>query len=184
MDGTGLGSGHPGRDSPRIEENDVDIVELMRNDEDAIVAEALTAVNWLEHYGRDGEEITRERLRALCRLVAGAIRAQDLGGLVEHAGQIARERHAAGYDRAEVASAFSAVEEAIWHRTLVAMPVADRAWALGLVGTALGHAREALVRAFAEAGTGGVPAFVDLSPIFRGLGEGRGRHDEDMVAPV
>jgi len=176
--------GHPERDSPRTEENDVDIVELMRNDEDAIVAEALTAVNWLEHYGRDGEEVTRERLRALCRLVAGAIRAQDLGRLVEHAERIARERHAAGYDRTEVARAFSAVEEAIWHRTLVAMPAADRAWALGLVGTALGHAREALVRAFRQAGSGDVPAFVDLSPIFLGAGDRRGRYDDDMVAPV
>lgn len=162
----------------------MDILELMRNDEDAIVAEALTAVNWLEHYGRDGEEITRERLRALCRLVAGAIRAQDLGGLVEHAERIALERHAAGYDRAEVARAFSAVEEAIWHRTYLTMPAADRAWALGLVGTALGHAREALVRAFAQAGSGDVPAFVDLSPIFRGAREGRRRYDEDLVAPV
>ena len=162
----------------------MDIVELLRNDEDAIVAEALTAVNWLEHSGRDGADVTRERLRALCRLVAGAIRAQDLGGLVEHAERIALERRAAGYDRAEVSGAFSAVEEAIWHRTFVAMPAADRAWALGLVGTALAHAREALVRAFAEAGPGNIPAFVDLSPIFRGAGDRRGRYDDDMVAPV
>ena len=117
--------------------DDMDILELLTNDEDAIVAEALAAVTWLEHYERDGEDVARDRLRALCRLVAGAIRTQDLAGLVGHAERIARERHAAGYDRAEVVSAFSAVEEAIWHRTLSAMPAADRTWALGLVGTAL-----------------------------------------------
>jgi hypothetical protein len=115
----------------------MDILELLTRDEEAIVAEALTAVSWLEHYGRDGEAVTRERLRA-------------------------------GYDRAEVAGAFSAVEEAIWHRAFLAMPSADRAWALGLVGTALSHARQALARAFAEAGTGGIPTHVDMSPIFRG----------------
>ena len=162
----------------------MDILELLTEDEDAIVAEALTAVSWLEHYERDGEDLTRERLRALCRLVAGAIRTQDLRGLVAHAGRIARERHEAGYDRAEVVDAFSAVEQAIWHRTLLGMPAADRTWALGLVGTALTHAKESLSRAFVEAGTGSVPSFVDLSPLFRGASTGTRGYDEDLVHPV
>jgi len=157
----------------------MDIQELLTRDEEAIVAEALTAVTWLEHYGRDGEDVARERLRALCRLVADAIRAQDLGGLLEHAERIAQERHDAGYDRAEVAGAFSAVEEAIWHRAFLTMPVADRAFALGLVGTALAHARRALLLSFAEAGTGGFAGHVDMSPIFRGA-ERRGRFDEEL----
>jgi hypothetical protein len=160
----------------------VDILELLERDEEAIVAEALTAVSWLEHYGRDGEEIGRERLRSLVRLVAGAIRTQDLAELVEAAERIARERRAAGYDRAEVASAFSAVEEAIWHRAYQAMPAGDQAWAVGLVGTALAHAREALLRAFAEAGA--APAHVDMSPLFRGAGGRRRRFDDELVAPV
>ena len=162
----------------------MDILELLTEEEDAIVAEALTAVTWLEHYERDGEDVARERLRALCRLVAGAIRTQDLEGLVAHAGRIARERHAAGYDRAEVVEAFSAVEQAIWHRALQAMPVADRTWALGLVGTALTHAKDALTRAFTGLGSGDVPSFVDLSPLFRGGGDGRDRYSEDLVHPV
>src|SRR5512137_409077 len=155
MDLPAIGTWPRGATRPGREGNDVDILELMTRDEEAIVAEALTAVSWLEHYGRDGEAVARERLRALCRLVADAIRSQDLGGLVEHAEQIARERHLAGYDRAEVASAFSAVEEAIWHRTILAMPAGDRPWSVGLVGTALGHARQALLRAFTDAGTCG-----------------------------
>ena len=162
----------------------MDILELLTEDEDAIVAEALTAVSWLEHYERDGEDRTRERLRALCRLVAGAIRTQDLHGLVAHARRIARERHAAGYDRAEVVDALSAVEQAIWHRALTTLPAEERTWALGLVGTALGHAKEALARAFLEAGTGSIPAFVDLSPLFRGAGGGTRGYDEDLVHPV
>jgi hypothetical protein len=162
----------------------MNILELLTNDEDAIVAEALPAVTWLEHYERDGQELARERLRALCRLVASAIRNQDLEGLVADAGRIARERYAAGYDAAEVLAAFSAVEEAIWHRTLQDMPAGDRAWALGLVGTALTHAKSALSRAFAEAGAGPVPSFVDLSPLFRGASHGRTRYDEDLVHPV
>lgn len=162
----------------------MNVVEMLQVEEDAIVAEALTAVGWLPHYDRDGADVTRERLRSLCRLVAGAIRSQDLGALVSHARRIARERHEAGYDRAEVTNAFSAVEEAIWHRALASLPADQQTWALSLVGTALQHAREALGRAFAEAAGSGAPAFVDLSPLFRGAPGRRDRFREDLVHPV
>ena len=162
----------------------MNVVEMLQVEEDAIVAEALTAVGWLPHYDRDGAEVTRERLRALCRLVAGAIRSQDLGALVSHARRIARERHQAGYDRAEVTDAFSAVEQAIWHRALATLPADQQTWALSLVGTALLHAREALGRAFAEAAGSGAPSFVDLSPLFRGAPGKRDRFREDLVHPV
>jgi hypothetical protein len=162
----------------------VDIVEMLQNEEEAIVAEALTAVTWLEHYERDGEDVSRERLRALCRLVGRAIRNQDLEELLAQAGRIARERHDAGYDRAEVVTAFSAVEESIWHRALTALPPQERTWGLGLVGTALSHAKEALSRAFLEAGTGALPSFVDLTPLFRGAPAGQDRFSEDLVHPV
>lgn len=162
----------------------MNVLEMLQEQEDAIVAEALTAVSWLPHYDRDGADVTRDRLRALCRLVAGAIRTQDLGGLLSHARRIARERHEAGYDRAEVASAFSAVEEAIWHRALAVLPAEQQTWALSLVGTALSHAKEALGRAFAEAAGSGAPAFVDLSPLFRGAPGRRDRFREDLVHPV
>jgi hypothetical protein len=162
----------------------MDIVELLKNEEDAIVGEALTAVTWLEHYVRDGQDTARERLRALCRLVGQAIRTQNLEDLLSHAARIARERHAAGYDRVEVVSAFSAVEESIWHRALSALPPEERTWGLGLVGTALAHAKEALSRAFAEAGSGAHPSFVDLTPLFRGAPVRRDRFHEDLVQPV
>jgi hypothetical protein len=162
----------------------MDIVELLKSEEDAIVGEALTAVTWLEHYERDGQDMARERLRSLCRLVGQAIRTQNLEDLLSHAARIARERHAAGYDRAEVVSAFSAVEESIWHRALSALPPEERTWGLGLVGTALAHAKEALSRAFAEAGTGAHPSFVDLTPLFRGAPVRRERFHEDLVHPV
>ncbi len=162
----------------------MDILELLKDDENAIVAEALGAVRWLEHYGRDGEALARERLRSLCRMVAGAIRTQDLEGLTAAAERIARERHAAGYSRLEVVEAFSAVEEAIWHRTLQRMPAGDRTWALGLVGTALEHAKGALSRAFGEAGSAGVPGHLDMSPLFRGAAAARDRYSDDLVCPV
>lgn len=163
----------------------MDILELLHEDENAILAEALPAVTWLEHYGRDGQERVRERLEALYRLVERAIRTGDLGELLAHAGRIAEERHGAGYDRAEVHAAFTALEAAIWHRARTHLPVEERTWALGLVGTALAHAREALDRAFAALGHGAHPPFVDLTPLFRGAQSRSGsRPAEDLVHPL
>ncbi len=160
----------------------MDILEFLKTDEEGIVDEALPAVRWLEHYGRDGEGLARERVRTLCRLVADAIASRDLEALLAHATRIARERRAAGYDRSEVASAFSAVEEAIWHRALTALDPGEQAWGLALVGTALAHARDVLGRAFTEDGT--ASAFVDLTPVFRGAPAGRDRFRDDLVHPV
>jgi hypothetical protein len=163
----------------------MDIVEMLRDDEEAILAEALPAVAWLRHYGRDGAETARERLEALYRLVERAVRDRDLEELLAHARAVARERFEAGYDRVEVVAAFSALEEAICHQALRRLPAEEQAWALGLVGTALAHAKDALARAFASLGQGSRPAYTDMTRIFRGAEAGRrDRFAEDLVYPV
>jgi hypothetical protein len=163
----------------------MDVLEMLREGEDAILAEAVPAVTWLRHYGAEGEETARERLRELYRLVEGAVRDRDLDGLLAHARRVARERFEAGYDRAEVVAAFSALEEAIWHQALRRLPAAEQAWGLGLVGTALAHAKEALGLAFSALAQGSRPPYLDMSRIFHGAE--RTRRDgfrEDMVYPV
>jgi hypothetical protein len=163
----------------------MDVLELMKAEEEATLAEAVRAVAWLEHYERDGEDLARARLGALYRLVEDAVRTRDLQALVAHAGRIASERHAAGYRRVEVLSAFAALEEAIWHRVLLSVPAEERTWAEGLVGTALAQAREALEEAFAGLARSPQAGFVDLSPLFRGARvRGTDRPGEDMVHPV
>src|SRR5512137_1893877 len=106
----------------------MDVVEMLREDEDAILDEAVPAVTWLRHYGAAGEETARDRLRELYRLVEGAVRDRDLDALLAHARRVARERFEAGYDRAEVVAAFSALEEAIWHQALRRLPAGERTW--------------------------------------------------------
>lgn len=157
---------------------------MLQSEEKAILDEALPAVGWLEHYDRDGSERTRERLAALYRLVEEAIRTRDLERLLAHARAVAEERYEAGYDHGEVRSAFSALEQAIWHRAFTWLPPAEWPFGLGLVGTALEHARTALSRAFESArGTG--PRFVDMTSIFRGVeSSGPPRPIEETVHPV
>jgi hypothetical protein len=163
----------------------MDVVEMLREDEDAILAEAVPAVTWLRHYGAEGEDTARERLQALYRLVERAVADRDLDELLAHARRVARERYEAGYERAEVLAAFSALEEAIWHQALLRLPDGERTWALGLVGTALSHAKEGLTRAFASLAQGPQAPYVDMSRIFRGADAGRrDRFREDLVYPV
>lgn len=174
------GATRPGRKAG----TEVSILELLQSDEKAILDEALPAVGWLEHYGRDGRERTRERLAALYRLVEQAVRTRDLEPLLAHARAIAAERNAQGYDPTEVRSAFSALEQAIWHRAFGWLPPSEWAYGLGLVGTALDHARKALVESFETARATG-PRYVDMSRIYRGAEPpALSRPIEELVYPA
>src|SRR6266567_1003224 len=134
------------------------IEDLLREDEAAILAEAVPTTTQLSHYRRDGEEATRRRVRALYRAVARAVSARELDGIVAHAGRIARERFE---------GAFAALEQAIERRALARMPTEELAWGLGLVATALGHARAELGRTFATLAHASRPGAVDLTSVFR-----------------
>lgn len=160
------------------------MLELLRDEEKAIIDQALPSVGWLEHYGRDGAERTRDRLVALHRLVEEAVRTRDLGALLAHVRGVALDRHAAGYGQDEVRAAFSALEQAIWQLASARLPADERGWGLSLVGTALGHARSALSRTF-DAARGARPPFVDMTSLFRGVESfGPPRQQEDLVHPV
>ena len=163
----------------------MDILELLNDDEDAIVAEALTAVTWLEHYERDGEDLARERLRALCRLVAGAIRTQDLAGARRPRRPASRgsaTRPATTGPRWRAPSRRS-------RRPSGTAPSSGCPPRSGPGGSASWARRSRTPRRrcpapSSEAGTGTIPAFVDLSPLFRGTPETPGRFADDMVYPV
>ena len=127
MNGSALGSaastgsrsrpqGHTRTERGTEMETTKSIDDLLRDEEPAILEEARTRVAQLEHYHRDGDGKTVERLEALYRRLARALRTRDLDELLAHAERVARERCAAGFDLAEVHAAFSALEEAIWRR--------------------------------------------------------------------
>ena len=159
------------------------IEELLRDDERAILDEAVRATALLSHYRRDGEEATRRRVQALYRAVARAVSARDLDDLLVHAGRIARERFLGGFERAEVEAAFATLEEAIEHRALARMPKDELAWGVGLVATALGHARAELGRTFAALAHASRPGALDLTSVFRRSEPGV-RPAEELVFPV
>jgi hypothetical protein len=157
------------------------IEELLRDDERIILDEAVRTTTLLSHYRRDGEEATRRRVQALYRAVARAVRARDLDELLAHASRVARERFLGGFEQAEVEAAFATLEEAIEHQALARMPKEELAWGLGLVATALGHARAELGRTFASLAHGSRLGAVDLTSLFT---RSEVRSVEELVYPV
>jgi hypothetical protein len=157
------------------------IEDLLRDDEPAILEEAVRTTALLSHYRRDGEEATRRRIQALYRHVARAVHAKDLDELLAHATRIARERYQGGFEQAEVEAAFATLEEAIERRALARMPKDELAWGLGLVATALGHARAELGRTFTSLAHGSRLGAIDLTSVFR---RSDARPVEELVYPV
>lgn len=158
------------------------IEDLLREDEPAILDEAVRTTTQLSHYRRDGEEATRRRVQALYRAVARAVSARDLDDLVLHAARVGRERFQGGFEQAEVEAAFATLEEAIERRALARMPKEELAWGLGLVATALGHARAELGRTFASLSHVDRLGAVDLTSVFHRSGDSRSV--EELVYPV
>ena len=161
------------------------IEDLLRDDGTAILDEAAPSIGRLEHYRRDGAEETRRRVEALYHHVVRAVAARDLDGLLAHAARIARERFEAGFEMSEVQSAFATLEDAISRRALAKLPLDELAWGLGLVGTALAHARGEMWRTFATLAPRDHAAGVDLTPLFhRTDWPIRMRPADDLVYPV
>lgn len=161
------------------------IEDLLRDDEPAILEEVAPTIGRLQHYGRDGAEATRRRVETLYRQVARAVRARDLDELLAHAARVARERFEAGFDLAEVQAAFSLLEEAIARRALSRLPHLELAWGLGLVSTALAHAKGELGRTYAALAPRAYAPGVDLTALFkRTPAERRSRGAEELVYPV
>jgi hypothetical protein len=159
------------------------IEDLLREEEAAILAEAVPTTTQLSHYRRDGEEATRRRVRALYRAVARAVSARDLDVVVTHGARVARERFEGGFEQAEVEAAFAALGDAIARRALERLPQEELGWGLGLVQTALGHARAELGRTYGWLTHASRPGAVDLTSVFRRSEEGA-RKPEDLVYPV
>ena len=162
----------------------MNIEELLSESRTAIVADACQAIGRLEHYRRDGAQETQHRVEMLYHHLIEAVRALDLKDLRAYAAQIARDRLAAGFDAAEVAAAFSAVEQAIWHHALIRLPRYDQAWGIGLACTVLAHGR-AEVERVAEHNAPYAPApSIDLTPLFDGAAQVPVRSPEEMVFPI
>jgi hypothetical protein len=148
----------------------MELAQLLHDSSDEILAAANLAVERtnLKNYIRDGKEHTHQRLKALFVLTTRAVKERNLGPMIAHAETIARERFNAGFDLAEVQTAFNVLEEAMWTRIVQAIPPDEYSEALGLVSTVLGAGKDALARTYVSLASKSRAGSLDLHSLFAG----------------
>jgi hypothetical protein len=148
----------------------MDLYTFLHDRTTAILNEAQEAVERtnLRHYKEAGPEHTHQRLRALLVLTTRAAKDRNLGPMIAHADEVARERYSSGYDLWEVQTAFNVLEEAIWSRIIKELPATDFASALGLVSTILGAGKDTLARRYVSLATKTRAPSLDMRSLFTG----------------
>ena len=138
------------------------LVESLRDAQDEVLSEASQALQraHLVHYEAAGAEESRHRLEDLYDLT--------LEPICRFAETVSRGRFEAGFDIAEVQTAFNVLEEAIWHVVVSRLPAEDLAEATGLVGTVIGAGKDTLARTWVSLAAKRHVASLDLSALFRG----------------
>ena len=144
--------------------------ELLQQRRGEIVndAEAALARVHSRHYDAAGTEAVHERLELLFDQLLRAVEHRDLAPAIAYSEQVAEERFAAGFDLAEVQTAFNALEEATWARVFAELEPSEFAEALGLVSTILGAAKDALARRYVSLATNAHAPSLDLQALFAG----------------
>jgi hypothetical protein len=107
-------------------------------------------------------------IKALYVLTVRGVKERNLGPMVAHVENIARERFASGYDLWEVQTAFNLLEEAIWKRILKELTADEYAQALGLVSTVLGIGKDTLARRYVTLATKVKAPSLNMQSLFSG----------------
>ena len=146
------------------------LYELLQQRTNEIITEATEAMvrARAKHYEEAGREHVHQRLKALYVLTMRGVKERNLGPMVAHSENIARERFSAGYDLWEVQTAFNLLEEAIWKRILKELPAAEFAEALGLVSTVLGVGKDTLARRYVSLATKAKTPSLNMQSLFSG----------------
>ncbi len=149
----------------------MDLHQFLHNRSTDILNDAAAAMAraHVTHYEEAGTEHTQQRLKALLVLTVRAVKERNLGPMVAHADEIARERFNAGFDLWEVQTAFNVLEEAVWLRLLKELPPAELPEALGLVSTILGVGKDTLARRYVSLASKTRVPSLNLQSLFTGI---------------
>lgn len=144
------------------------LVHMLQEQSEEILNDAVSAMQraHCRHYEEMGEEHIRARLKALYVLTQRALKERNLGPMLAHAESIAEERFHAGFDLAEVQTAFNVLEEAVWWRIVRWLPRAEYAEAFGLLGTVLGAGKDALARRYVSLASSAKVPSLHLEELF------------------
>ena len=147
----------------------IGILDAAQEDVLQEASEALRRAH-LTHYEALGSEESRQRLGDLFALVLECLTQRNLVPISQYAQHVAEERFSAGFDIAEVLTAFNVLEEALWRQITKLVPPQEYPDAFGLVSTILGAGKQALALQYvALARQSGTPA-LDVDALFAGSG--------------
>lgn len=149
----------------------MELGELFRSWEEELVDEVLTELHHarLKHYIADGEDVTRERVGRFIDCALQCFSSRRAEPMVEHAGNIARDRFRAGYDLSEVQTAINVIEEALWKRILSSVEPDELAHALGMVNAIFGMSKDVLARTYVSLSTKRAAPRMELEDLLRGI---------------
>lgn len=144
--------------------------EVLRRAEPEVLANATEGLGraHLAHYEAAGADESRQRLQDLLGLVVACVADRNLEPICRFAEVVSARRFEAGFDIAEVQTAFNVVEEAIWQVVIPQVPADELAEAIGLVGTVLGAGKDSLARSWVSLAAKRHVASLDLTELFRG----------------
>ncbi len=148
----------------------MDLSKLLHERMDEVLSEAESSLSraHLTHYEKAGEEHNRQKLKALYVLAVRAIAERNLGPMLSHAENIARERYEAGFDLSEVQTAFNVLEEATWKFIIKNLPAVEFGEAIGLISTVLGAGKDMLGRTYVTLSSKSKAPSLDLRSMFAG----------------
>ena len=145
--------------------------QLLHERMNEILSEAETSLSraHLTSYEKAGEEHNRQRLKALYVLAVRAIAERNLGPMLAHAEDVARERFESGFDLSEVQTAFNVLEEAAWKFIMKNLPPVEFGEAIGLVSTVLGAGKDTFGRTYVTLASKSKAPSLDLRSLFAGI---------------
>ncbi len=151
---------------------DVELIDALGVAQDDVLHSASESLQraHLTHYEVSGSEESERHIADLFDLVVQCLSQRNLGPMCKYADQVAEQRFGAGFDIAEVQTAFNVLEEAIWHVVIPRLPTENLVEATGLIGTVLGAGKDELARRWVSLATSRRVPSLDLTALFEGTG--------------
>jgi hypothetical protein len=143
------------------------LTEALSAARDDVLQEASASLErgHLTHYEASGSEASG---RHLFDLVVECLAKRTLAPITQYANNVAGERFNAGFNIAEVQTAFNVLEEAIWRVVIARLPTQELLDSAGLIGTVLGAGKDALARTWVALATSQHVPSLDLTALFEG----------------
>lgn len=122
------------------------------------------------HYDTLGPDEVHRRVEALYDSVLAAVARHDTTVMLAYAETLAHERFEAGYDLAEIQTAFNVLEEVVWSAVFDTLEPHQYATTLGPVTATLGAGKDAMAASYVLLATRAHVPAVDLESLFAGAG--------------